>query len=70
MEIRRFCSGGEEVLSGLMRRTLLEVNAVDCLATAIDFLYNKYTPAGVLDLAGRGSNADGLIEMKKRPGKM
>ena len=54
MEIRRFCPGDEEVLSGLIRRTLLEVNAADCPAEEIEFLYNKYTPAGVLALAGQG----------------
>lgn len=53
-EIRRFVPGEEETLSRLLRRTLLEVNANYCPAGEIDWLYNRYTPQGVAEIAAQG----------------
>ena len=53
-KIRRFLPGDEETLSKLLRRTLTEVNANFCPAAEIDWLYNRYTPEGVAEIAERG----------------
>ena len=49
--IRRFEAGEEETVSILMRRTLLEVNANYCPASEIDWLYKRYTPETILQIA-------------------
>ena len=54
VEIRRYIPGEEETLSILLRRTLLEVNANYCPAGEIEWLYNRYTPEGVAEIAARG----------------
>lgn len=53
-EIRRYIPGEEETLSRLLRRTLLEVNANHCPKAEIDWLYARYTPAGVAEIASKG----------------
>ena len=53
-EIRRFLSGEEETLSKLLRRTLMKVNANFCPAAEMDWLYNRYTPEGVAEIATKG----------------
>lgn len=53
-EIRRFSPGDEAALSALLRRTLLEVNARYCPDGEIDWLYHRYTPQGVADIARQG----------------
>ena len=54
VEIRRFIPGEEGELSHLLRRTLLEVNAHYCPAGEIEWLYNRYTPEGVAEIATQG----------------
>ena len=54
VEIRRFIPGEEATLSILLRRTLMEVNANYCPAAEMDWLYNRYTPQGVAEIAGQG----------------
>ena len=54
VEIRRYVPGEEETLSHLLRRTLLEVNANYCPAGEIEWLYNRYTPQGVAEIAAQG----------------
>ena len=54
VEIRRFIPGEEETLSKLLRRTLMEVNANYCPAAEMDWLYNRYTPEGVAEIAAQG----------------
>ena len=46
-EIRRYLPGDETTLSILLRRTLLEVNALSCPKEEIDWLYDRYTPETV-----------------------
>ena len=53
-EIRRFLPGEEVTLSKLLRRTLMEVNANYCPAAEMDWLYNRYTPEGVVEIAAKG----------------
>lgn len=55
MEIRRFRQGEEREISALIRRTLVEVNSVDCPKWEIDFLYELYTPEKVIKNAEAGS---------------
>lgn len=50
-EIRWYLPGDEEVLSALIRRTLLEVNAECCPQDEIDWLYNRYTPETIAEIA-------------------
>lgn len=54
VDIRRYLPGDEETLSILLRRTLLEVNANYCPAGEIEWLYNRYTPEGVAEIARQG----------------
>ena len=53
-EIRRYVSGDEGAVSALLRRTLLEVNAHYCPKTEIDWLYARYTPETVAQIAQDG----------------
>ena len=53
-EIRRYQSGDEDALSRLLRRTLLEVNAHYCPKGEIDWLYDRYTPETVVQIARDG----------------
>ena len=53
-EIRRYQSGDEDALSRLLRRTLLEVNAHYCPQEEIEWLYNRYTPESVAQIAADG----------------
>ena len=53
-EIRRYLPGEEEELSRLLRRTLMEVNANHCPQAEMDWLYNRYTPQGVAEIARQG----------------
>ena len=53
-EIRRFIPGEEETLSRLLRRTLMEVNANYCPKSEMDWLYARYTPEGVAEIARQG----------------
>ena len=53
-EIRLYCPGDETALSVLLRRTLLEVNANYCPAGEIEWLYNRYTPETVAEIAAGG----------------
>lgn len=53
-EIRRYLPGDEGALSALLRRTLLEVNAHYCPKGEIDWLYNRYTPETVTQIARDG----------------
>ena len=48
MKIRRFQQRDAHTLSELIRRTLVEVNSVDCPKEEIDFLYERYTPEKVI----------------------
>ena len=49
--IRRYQPGDEAALSHLLRRTLLEVNALSCPKEEIDWLYDRYTPETVAQIA-------------------
>lgn len=49
--IRRFIPGEEEEVSVLLRRTLMEVNANYCPQNEMDWLYNRYTPETVAQIA-------------------
>ena len=53
-ELRRYLPGDEEAVSALLRRTLLEVNAHHCPKDEIDWLYARYTPETVAQIAGEG----------------
>lgn len=53
-EIRRYIPGEETALSVLLRRTLMEVNAAFCPAAEMEWLYNRYTPQGVAEIAAQG----------------
>ena len=53
-EIRRYVPGDEGAVSALLRRTLLEVNANYCPKDEIDWLYHRYTPETVAQIAGDG----------------
>ena len=65
MEIRRFHMGDANALSALIRRTLVEVNSVDCPKEEISFLYELYTPEKVIHNAETGHTyvleEDGVI---------
>ena len=54
MEIREFEPGTEKQISDLIRRTLVEVNSVDCPKWEIDYLYEAYTPERVVKNAADG----------------
>ena len=54
MEIRAFLLGDEGAVSALIRRTLLEVNSVDCPREEINFLYDLYTPEKIIENAEAG----------------
>ena len=64
-EIRRYVPGDEGAVSALLRRTLLEVNANYCPKDEIDWLYNRYTPETVAQIAADGHmyvmTEDGVI---------
>ena len=64
-QIRRYRAGDETALSILLRRTLTEVNANYCPAGEIEWLYNRYTPEGVAEIAATGHmyvlEEDGII---------
>ena len=53
-ELRRYLLGDEGAVSVLLRRTLLEVNAHYCPKAEIDWLYNRYTPETVAQIARDG----------------
>ena len=53
-EIRRYVPGDEDALSILLRRTLLEVNAQCCPQEEIDWLYDRYSPETVAEIARDG----------------
>ena len=53
-EIRRYLPGEEGAISILLRRTLLEVNALSCPKEEIDWLYDRYTPETVAEIAQEG----------------
>ena len=53
-EIRRYLPGDEDTLSVLLRRTLLEINAHSCPKDEIDWLYDRYTPETVAEIAKEG----------------
>ena len=53
-ELRRYLPGDEGAVSALLRRTLLEVNAHYCPKTEIDWLYSRYTPETVAQIAADG----------------
>ena len=53
-EIRRYLPGEEGAISILLRRTLLEVNALSCPKDEIDWLYDRYTPETVAEIAQEG----------------
>ena len=53
-EIRRYLPGDEDTLSVLLRRTLLEVNALYCPQVEIEWLYNRYAPETVAQIARDG----------------
>ena len=53
-EIRRYFPGEEGAISILLRRTLLEVNAISCPKDEIDWLYHRYTPETVAEIAQEG----------------
>lgn len=53
-EIRRYVPGDEGALSALLRRTLLEVNAHYCPKGEIEWLYDRYTPETVAQIAADG----------------
>ena len=50
-ELRRYQPGDECAVSALLRRTLLEVNALSCPKEEIDWLYDRYTPETVAQIA-------------------
>ena len=52
-EIRRYQPGDVAALSQLLRRTLLEVNALHCPKEEIDWLYDRYTPETVAQIAAK-----------------
>ena len=52
-EIRRYLPGDEGAVSTLLRRTLLEVNALHCPKEEIDWLYDRYTPETVAQIAAK-----------------
>ena len=54
VEIRRYLPGDEGAISVLLRRTLMEVNANYCPAVEMDWLYNRYTPETVAQIASEG----------------
>ena len=54
MNIRSFQMGDENSISVLIRRTLVEVNGVDCPKEEIDFLYALYTPEKIIKNAQAG----------------
>ena len=54
MKIRRFQREDAYPISVLIRRTLMEVNSVDCPKEEIDFLYERYTPEKVICNAAAG----------------
>ena len=54
MEIREFELGTEKEISDLIRRTLVEVNSVDCPKWEIDYLYEAYTPERIIKNAAEG----------------
>ena len=64
-ELRRYLPGDEGAVSVLLRRTLLEVNAHYCPKAEIDWLYNRYTPETVVEIAKDGHmyvmTEDGII---------
>ena len=64
-EIRRYIRGDEAALSNLLRRTLLEVNAQYSPKAEIDWLYARYTPETVAQIAKDGHmyvmTEDGVI---------
>lgn len=49
-----YVPGDETALSVLLRRTLIEVNAAYCPKDEIDWLYNRYTPETVAEIAAGG----------------
>lgn len=53
-ELRRYRAGDETAISKLLRRTLMEVNANYCPAAEMDWLYTRYTPEGVAEIARKG----------------
>ena len=53
-ELRRYQPGDECAVSALLRRTLLEVNTLYCPKVEIDWLYNRYTPETVAQIARDG----------------
>ena len=53
-EIRRYIPGDEGAVSALLRRTLLEVNAHYCPKGEIEWLYDRYTPETVAQIAADG----------------
>ena len=54
MEVRDFQMGNEQEISDLIRRTLVEVNSVDCPKWEIDYLYEAYSPERVVQNARDG----------------
>ena len=54
MEVREFELGTEKEISDLIRRTLVEVNSVDCPKWEIDYLYDAYTPERIIKNAAEG----------------
>ena len=64
-ELRRYLPGDEGAVSVLLRRTLLEVNTLYCPKVEIDWLYNRYTPETVVEIAKDGHmyvmTEDGII---------
>ena len=64
-EIRRYVPGDEGAVSALLRRTLLEVNAHYCPKGEIEWLYDRYTPETVAQIAADGHmyvmTEDGVI---------
>ena len=53
-ELRRYQPGDECAVSALLRRTLLEVNAQCCPQEEIDWLYDRYSPETVAEIARDG----------------
>lgn len=51
--ICRFAAGQEKEVSVLLRRTLIEVNANFCPKSEIDWLYNRYSPQTVVQIAAQ-----------------
>ena len=49
-----YVPGDEYALSALLRRTLIEVNALSCPKDEIDWLYARYTPETVAEIAAEG----------------